>query len=245
MADRFLPDLRAQRHLSERGGSGVVPRQAAAPVHAPGAMPTSPTTLTMDELWGMLDPRVQARIIERAGRIHTRFTYEDTPGRVVAVVLGDRGLVMAQPTVNRSGGPATALTQLGAQPGTERSMQVDADTSTERHFAPTAANAATPVRPPLPLPADFAGFLGNLPARVQELVQDPFIGTTRDLQCDHYYTTSSRGHGIGGSTMQTWCYLTDRRTVTFAWGTGFAVGGSFAQARWRQTCVRFTVARPS
>jgi hypothetical protein len=244
MDDRFLPDFHRAGDLAPRNAADLMPHDPRTAVHAPGEMPTQPMSQTGDDLWERLDARVRARIVERAGRIHTRYAYEPEPGRIAAVVLGDGGLIVAQPITKPSGGPATALTQLRTRPGTARSVQVDADTAAERQ----AARPTGPVSPPAPasgrsLPADFTGFLGNLPARVQHLMQEPFIGSPAHLQCDHYYFISaSSGRGIGARTMHTWCYLTDRREVTFAWGTAFTTGASFAAARWRQTCVRFSVA---
>jgi hypothetical protein len=248
VADQFLPQRYAAGQVAPHGGGAVNPYQAAAATHAPGDLHLAPASRTMDECWELLSPKVRQRMLERAGQVVDRWLYVDHNDRVAGVLLGSRGLVTAEPTYNASGGHATAVQVLAAEPGSARSVQVDADTTVER-YAPMGGSPGRPAvtAPTLAgrLPADFVAFLGNLPARAQTLLQDPFVGTARPLYCDHYYRETGPAQGAGGRTLRVWCYLTDRRRVTFASGHGFTFGATFVAAVWQLTCRRFDVAGPA
>lgn len=246
MADQFLPQRYADNPLAHRGGA-VDPYRAPSAVHAPGALHLSPTSRTMDECWELLSPKVRQRIIDRAGPVIERWVYPNAEDRICCVVLGVRGLVTAEPTYNASGGHATAVQLLAARPDSVRSVQVNADTTAER-YRPASGRPEAPAPGGSPLaprlPADFTAFLGNLPARAQTLLQEPFGRTAQPLYCDHYYREAGPSHGVGAKTLRVWCYLTDRRRVTFAAGHGVTYGPSFEAAGWHLTCWRFDIAGP-
>jgi hypothetical protein len=83
--------------------------------------------------------------------------------------------------------------------------------------------------------------LGNLPARAQQLLQDPFLGGTRPLQFEYFYLRTSGGRGLSGATLQWWCYLTDLRALTFAAGVGHGLREGRGPESWDLTCWRVSV----
>ena len=231
--------------VARRDGGSLAPHQRVdGSVHAPGDLHLSAAVRMPDECWEMLSPQVRERIAARAGSIVDRWAYEDAQDRVSAVVLGERGLVTVEPTVNREGGRASAIQVLSAQAGSVRSMRVVEDTSISRYAPGAVTPAGSDTRQAglaARLPADFVDFLGNFPARAQLLVQEPFLSQGGPVYCDHYYTQSGPAQGAGLKTLRVWCYLTDRRRVTFASGQATTYGPSFISAQWQVTCWRFDV----
>jgi hypothetical protein len=231
-----------------RPASGAVAgyHDAQLDVHTPGELYLEPG-LSPDECWELLSPNVRDRVLARAGRIVERWAYQAGDDRVAVVALGERGLVTVEPTVNARGGPASSVQLLAAATGSARSVQIAEDTAAARHATPATYPPSQGYggarRPEIAdrLPPDFVKFLGNLPARAQSLLQDPFTTGNEALYCDHFYRQAGASQSAGLKTLRVWCYLTDRRRVTFLSGQGVTYGLSFAAARWHLTCWRFDV----
>src|SRR5262249_32019368 len=141
MAGQHLPQRYQPGSVSRREGAALSPYQGGdRDVHAPGALHLKPTTTGIEEGWALLNAKVRERVLTRAGRVVEKRAYEEVDGRICAVVLGERGLVTVEPTVNDTGGLASSVQLLAARPGSVRSVQVAADTTTERYATAGSAH---------------------------------------------------------------------------------------------------------
>jgi hypothetical protein len=216
------------------GGLPAVGRPASAPIHAPGEMPFGDPIPTREELWEQLSPAVRARIDQRVGRI-VEWWANEVDGRPSVVVFGTHGLVVVEPTVNGTGAQATRLSTIALDAASFRSVRVTGPALWRPPAATPKGGSGAPDDP------ELAAMLGHLPARAQQLLQDPFLGGGRPLQFEYFYLRTSGGRGLAGATLQWWCYLTDLRTLTFAAGVGHGLREGRGPESWDLTCWRVTV----
>ncbi len=167
-------------------------------------------------------------------------------GRIRAVVFGQPALVVLEPTIGTAGQPATRISKIWLDTASMRHVKISESGATPGSVESLAGQAGGPALTSLSgrLSADAAGLLGQLPAKAQRLLQDPFVGSpaSRIDHEFHYYRTGP-GHGIGGANLQTWCYLTDRRTLTFCAGVGYGYHEPHPPTSWALTCWRVDVRR--
>jgi hypothetical protein len=243
-----LPERFHGTRPTTRGQSGypAVPRQPA-PRYQPGSLDFDHSTATPEELWAQLSEAVKARVNARTGKV-VQWWASSTDSRVSAVVFGTDALVMVEPTVNSAGGRVNRVSSIALDPTSFRHVRVQAPGSPG---APAGTRPAPEPASPKSerleriLQPDLAGLLGHLPARAQELLQDPFLGHQDDIRYGYYYLRTddgSGGRGIGGATLRVWCYLTDLRTVTFAAGVGHGFRDGAGANEWDVTCWRAAVA---
>ncbi len=249
----------------DQGGRHLTPRQSqagpAAPLHDPRELRFGGSVGTREELWEQLSEPVRQRVRERAGETIEWWAarYGD---RVSAVVFGTRALIVLEPTVNAAGRPATEVSTVVLDEASFRSARVTGESTPAGPAGPAGtpiAQARAPQQPPPPrqqshqqlpsqspqqhqLSADMSGFLGQLPPRAQQLLQDPFAAPAGRLRYDFYYYMAHRGHGFGGGTLHVWCYLADNRTATFCAGVGHGYRDGGGAASWELTCWRAAVA---
>jgi hypothetical protein len=121
-------------------------------------------------------------------------------------------------------------------------------TNQPNQTAPPREPGSPPRQRPAPGTALFrhlgdgiSGFLGQLPTRAQQLLQDPFLDASNELRYDYFFYRTGHGHNIGGATLYVWCYLTDLRTVTFCAGQGRGYRAPSGPASWELTCWRADV----
>jgi hypothetical protein len=180
----------------------------------------------------LLRARVGGEIIDWWAR------HEDG-GRVSAAVLGPSSLALAVPISKDDGGKAFRIERTRFVPDSLRVVEV----------AENVPPAARPGRiEPAGIPklgrvlsAQMRGFLGNLPPRLQALVQEPFRPEP-GLACDFYYELSAE---LNSTTWWFGCYLSDGRTLTFASGTRTSMRGApEGSGRWDAACHRATVVPP-
>jgi hypothetical protein len=177
-------------------------------------------------------------------------------GRINAVILGTRALITLDPTINDSGRPATQIKVIPLDEASLRSARVTGHRGgpSGTHLGQQGPNAPTrstqPGDPPtMPTTGltqrighDMSGFLGQLPARAQHLMQDPFAGTSNELVRDYSYRRRGDSHNINGATLYIWGYITDYRRVTFCAGVGHGYRESAGPSLWDLTCWRLDVA---
>jgi hypothetical protein len=84
----------------------------------------------------------------------------------------------------------------------------------------------------------MAGLLGLLPERAQHLLQEPFLNTDGELLQNCHATLTEAETSASGDTIQIWCYLTDRQTVTFCAGAGRDYREGVGAASWELNCWR-------
>jgi hypothetical protein len=198
---------------------------------------------------------VHEKVNRRLGRLLQWWAAENDD-RVSAVMLGTRAFIVLSPIVNEAGKPATEINTIELNETSFRSAFV-----TETHGAtpPGAADVnqtaprSEPGNPPrqrhVPTRAlvrhlddGISGFLGQLPTRAQQLLQDPFLNASNELRYDYFFYRTGRGHNIGGATLYVWCYFTDLRTITFCAGQGRGYQAPRGPASWELTCWRADVA---
>ncbi|WBB80555.1 hypothetical protein O7606_03975 [Micromonospora sp. WMMD882] len=92
----------------------------------------------------------------------------------------------------------------------------------------------------LGLGPEFTAVLGLLPARAQQLLQDPFLTGPRPLRGDWYVSYAGNPAGLGGAVVRLWCYLTDERSLTFCSGVGHGYRDGAGARSWEATCWRAT-----
>lgn len=263
--DGRTPASRPDR-LPVRGGS-------AAPIHQPGDLHWTGSSSTREQCWELLSPAVRERVNQRMGDL-LEWWATDHDGQVTAVVLGTRALIALEPTVNANGKPATKLNVVHIDESSFRSVRVNEaagapppdgqqsrlQTGPRRPAPPTGtprsgpapASGSRPGVAPSPgaaltrtLDENTSSFLGMLPPRAQQLLQDPFLHAPQQLQYDHFYYRTGTGRGLGGATLHVWCYLTDHRTLTFCAGRGHGYREGGTVSSWELTCWRAsTTARP-
>jgi hypothetical protein len=248
LVDDRLPDRYEPRTAAS--SAGRVPARAgdaAAPIHRPAELRFGGSAATREELWSRLSPTVQEKVNQRVGRV-LQWWATDNQGPVCATVLGTRALVIVSPATGRDGAPATEISTIGLAEESFRSVSIN-----EPHAAaapapvppPRAAPGAGPGQPVVPLAGQLdhamAGFLGQLPRRAQQLVQDPFVGAPQDLRYDYYFYRSGKGHGVAGATLYVWCYFTDLRQLTSCAGEGRGYREATGPTRWDLTCWRAQV----
>jgi hypothetical protein len=130
-----------------------------------------------------------------------------------------------------------------------RLLRFAADSLTEvtwRQTEETSAaqgNSASGEQPTSPLAtcltADFSGFLGNLPDKAQELIQELYAPQP-DLAYDYHYERSAE---LSEKTWQFWCYLADDQVLTLCSGKKTTQRtASAGQAKWKVTCYRAAIA---
>lgn len=221
----------------------------AAPVHTAGDLRFTESVGTREEVWDRFGAKVRDRVNARVGQV-VEWWATDVGGRNSAVVLGTGAFVTVEPTVNAAGGPAYEIRALRLDESTFRRAPVT-EAGAGRTAVPTGGGAGAPgSRPGAPAPApadrlgaDMSGFLGHLPARAQHLLQEPFAGDHDDLWCDYFYFRSGTGGGLGGAALRVWCYLANKRYVTFAAGVGHGYRRDSGATSWELTCWRAEVLR--
>lgn len=246
--DNRAPTARERRAL--------VHSPSDAPIYQPGELRFGGSSATREELWRRLSPAVHDKVNQRLGRL-LEWWAADYDGRVSAVVLGTRALIVIEPTVNTAGSPATEISAIRLNESSFRTVRITAGAESRVVGASrpgAVSSAGFPSRPGEPsargdaaltryLNDGMRGFLGQLPKRAQELLQDPFLTAETAPRHDYYYyRRTSSEQAIGGTTLNVWCYLSDRATVTYCAGVGHGYRQSIGATAWELTCWRAEIA---
>lgn len=213
---------------------------AGAPVHRPGEL-SFQDAVDVDEAWSRLSPAVQERAGRDAGRILGRWAWVTGPGHVSAILLGTHALVRATPARGSSGRPAHVVETVRLNPSTARSAAVHEDTAGRQRQQYGVAHGGGAADPIILPDSGMAEFLGHLPARAQQLLQDPFLGTGAAPRGEYHYLQTTSGQGFGRRTLQVFCYLFDARWLTCVTGQAVTYGQTFDAADWELTCRRMAV----
>jgi len=256
MADDRSLVRRDRSDPANRSPGLPVPRGTSnAPVHQRGSLQWSSVVTDREACWDRLSAGVRQRVADRLGDLLEWWAME-SDGGVSAAVLGTRALIVVTPTLNPAGRPASKLVTIELDERSLRSVQIREATSPLGtgpllgSLSPGRPAGARPGDRPGQRPAsagssisgrlgsDMAGFLGLLPPRAQQLMQDPFLTGTAALSCDNFAYRRGVGQSLAGATIQVWGYLTDRRAVTFCAGLGRTYQDDSGAASWELTCWR-------
>lgn len=235
-----------------RPGSRSPAHRAAdgsGPVHTASSLNFTESVGTREQVWDRLGPKIQEKVNARIGRV-VEWWATDVNGRNAAAVLGTQAFVTVEPTVNAAGNPAHEIRTLKLDESTFRRATVTAAATppppaSRAPAGPGSGPGSAPGAPATPLTSrldgGMTGFLGNLPARAQQLLQEPFLTDDGELWHDFYYFRTGSPHALNGSTLRVWCYLANRRYVTFAAGTGHGYRYDTGPRSWEVTCWRAEV----
>jgi hypothetical protein len=214
------------------------------PTYQGSGLPLGSSRPTREETWAAMSAKIRDRLGELAGDVLEWFTEEESSSvenRPRAVVLGTRAFCIAEPRIDSAGRPVYVLNRYEFVPGSHKKIQVEHRPGRDNVAAPKAAAGA---KGPLPQPSDLglstrdAGQLGNLPPKVQELLQAPFSAKDPVRRCEYWYR--GRPHRLDIYML----VLAGRHFVTAAIGTQqVPVGHTVANAHWNLTCHRFAVER--
>ncbi len=207
--------------------------RTSSPVHTAGSLTFDHDHPGREVLWNRLHERVRDMISAKAGELLDWWASE-RDGRVSVVALGRQALVTATPTQKSAGGFATEVVSIGLDWTTHQTARVNGAPASPAKVD----GAAGPAVPLGALNADLTGALGHLPARAQELLQQPFLNASAPVLYDYFYLRTGHERGLGGATLQLWCYLTDKREVTFASGIGRGYHPDRGVTQWELTCWR-------
>lgn len=239
-------------------GRSVVPRTSATPAASGGRLPARvqpdvpflPGELGYDydhggreDAWRRITLRVQELLRTRVGgEIIDWWARQEESGRVSATVLGPSGLALATPITKDDGGKAFRVELTKIVPDSLRVVDVAEDSyrAPDRDAGGTAGNGqgGTPKLSGVLTPG-MRSFLGNLPPRLQKLVQEPFSPEPGLAYGFSYELTAQL------NTTVWWfgCYLSDGRSLTFASGIRTSSRGQPAgSGHWDAACHRASVA---
>jgi hypothetical protein len=239
-----------------------VPRGSSnAPIHQPRSIHWTGSATTREECWDRLSVRVRDRVADRLGELIEWWATE-SDGGIKAVALGTRALILVTPTLNQAGRPASKLVTVNLDENSFRSAQIrEAMPPRGSGYAARSDTGREPATGERPgerpgdtaasqltrrLDPNMAGFLGLLPTRAQQLLQDPFLYGDAELSFDTHAYRSGRSQGLASTTIRTWCYLTDKRALTFCAGLGRDYNDNSGATGWELTCWRAdTTGRPA
>jgi hypothetical protein len=199
---------------------------------------------TRDQSWAAMSPKIRDRMSALAGDVIEWFAWHDpysSETRPRAVVLGTQALCIAEPRIDPTGRAVYELNRYEFAPGSHKSIAV-------QHRPGSGGVAAQKIAQPgasLPrvnsgigLASHETGQLGNLPPKVQELLQAPFSPKNPVRRCEYWYT--GRPHRLDAYMF----VLAGRHFVTAAVGTQqVPVAHTVANAHWNLTCHRLAVER--
>jgi hypothetical protein len=229
----------SDRPAVQRGGGAVRPQTGAVPLHQAGDMGLDSDEKLRQECWETIGERTRERLMERAGGVIDWFARRDASspdGRSYAVVFGDKGLSIAEPRIGTDHRPVYAVSAFVFAPASLRHVQVDH--RPPPHATAASSGAAPSGRTDLGLSSAAQGLLGNLPPRVQQLLQAPFAAGQPVLSCNWAY------QGFEHRLNMFMLYLAGPQDVTVATGTKTVPAGhTVATAHWSLTCYRASVAR--
>ena len=192
-----------------------------------------------------MSAKIQSRLAELAGDVIEWFASSDpyaSENRPRAVLLGTRALCIAEPRIDPTGRPVYELNRYEFVSDSHKAVPVEHrpgrhDAAVAKVTAQTGPFLQQP-RSELGLSPRETGQLGNLPPKVQELLQAPFSSKDPVRRCEYWY--SGRANRLDMYMF----VLAGRHFVTAAMGTQqVPVGHTAANAHWNLTCHRLTVDR--
>jgi hypothetical protein len=190
-----------------------------------------------ERAWEKLGSNAQRVLRSRVGgEIIEWWASLNSDGKCHAVALGSAGLCEANPLTTREG---KRVHRIKTVPFVPDSLTSFTWRQTEDSSTPDgdSADSEETTTPPLAsyLSGEFCGFLGNLPARAQKLIQEPYTPRP-DLVGGYYCQLDS---DLSETAWGFWCYLADNRILTFCSGSKVTQRAApRGQASWKMTCYR-------
>ena len=237
-----LPVPIADRLPAPRGASAVANRSLSAPVHAGNGLPLAPNPLR-DECWTDFErraPKLVRRIDALTGELLDWYACLDPEagdGRSKAVVIGTKGMCVAEPRLDVGSKPVYSFSYYIFDPSSHITIPIE--------YAPMTAgpgkSSASHTLARHIEQAQIVGLttrgksqMGNLPISAQRFLQTPFLrGDAVLREICHYEGFPTRMDlflmALAGS-----------KTVTFVTGKNFRPANS-AERNWSLLAHRLTV----
>jgi hypothetical protein len=218
-------------------GALAHPRQL--PVYERAAPSWKDAPLTREECLQLVPVKVRDTVFERIGASIEWWATDLNSDGITLVAFGSKALVVVTPATGREGKPAFKVETIHLDERSRRRGRIQEVARTAPKAAPAQEETALQrrLRP-------MRQFLGLLPPRAQELMQEPFLGGTAELDNDFLIFKHGAVDATGGSTVNLWGYITDRRVLTVCSGFGYGYRDGTGVSSWDLNCWRVdTVAR--
>lgn len=217
---------------------GALAHPGQTPVHERAAPSWTDAPLTREECLQRLPVKVRDTVFERVGASIEWWATDLGGNGITLVAFGSKALVVVMPAPGRDGRPAFKL----------ETVHLDEKTRCKAHLQEAASPVGAPAGKgragPAQRMATMARFLGLLPPRAQELMQEPFLGGTDRLDSDYLIFRHGPADAPAGCTISLWGYITDRRMLTVCSGAGYGYRDGTGVRSWDLNCWRVeTVAR--
>lgn len=222
--------------------TGALAFPGHTPVHERKAPVWTDAPLTREECLQLLPSKVRETAFERIGAsIEWWATDLSNHEGIMLVAFGSKALVVVTPAAGREGKPAFKL----------ETIQLEEKSRRKAHLKEVASQAPPAgAKPPQGVgQADLARrmtsmhrFLGLLPSRAQQLMQEPFAGGTDELDTDYLIFRYGASETSSGAQVHLWGYITDRRVLTVCSGVGYGYRDGTGASSWDLNCWRVETA---
>lgn len=228
-----------ERSLARRP-TGALAHPGQTPVYERAAPSWKDAPLTREECLQLVPVRVRDTVFERVGASIEWWATDLNSDGITLVAFGSKALVVVTPALGKEGKPAFKVETIHLEEKSRRRARVQ-----------EVATAAAPKAPAQPAQGRTAlerrlrpmrEFLGLLPPRAQELMQEPFLRGTAELDNDFLIFKHGAVDATGGSTISMWGYITDRRVLTLCSGFGYGYRDGTGVTSWDLNCWRVETA---
>lgn len=223
--------------------SGALARPGQTPVHGRAAPPWTEAPLTREECLQLLPVKVRDTVFERIGASIEWWASDIGSDGITLVAFGSKALVIVSPATplpGREGKPAFKVETIHLEEKSRRRGRIQE----------VAISAPVSKPPPSDVGqarlskrlASIRPFLGMLPPRAQELMQEPFLDGTGKLDTDYLIFRHGPVDAPGGTMVSLWGYITDLRVLTLCSGVGHGYRDDAGMVSWDLNCWRVNTA---
>jgi hypothetical protein len=224
--------------------TGALAHPGQTPTHQRAVPAWTDAPLTREDCLQLMPVKVRDTAFERIGASIEWWATDLNNDGVMLVAFGTKALVVVTPATGREGKPAFKVETIHLEEATRRKAHIQETASampvsaTPARKAPQGAGQADLTR----RMASMHRFLGLLPPRAQELMQEPFMGGTDRLDTDYLIFRYGQETAAAGAVVHLWGYVTDRRVLTVCSGLGHGYRDGSGVASWDLNCWRVETA---
>jgi len=219
--------------------SGALAHPGQTPVHDRAAPSWTEAPLTREECLQRLPVKVRDAVFERVGASIEWWATDLGGNGITLVAFGSKALVVVSPVPGSDGKPAFKLETIHLDDKSRRKGHIqEVAGQPALRKAPSGVGQASLAKRLSPM----RQFLGLLPPRAQELMQEPFLGGTAELDTDYLIFRHGAADAPGGTMVSLWGYITDRRMLTLCSGVAHGYRDGTGVASWDLNCWRVETA---
>lgn len=219
--------------------TGALAHPGQTPTHERAVPAWTDAPLTREDCLQRIPVKVRDTVFERIGASIDWWATDLNNDGVTLVAFGAKALVVVTPATGREGKPAFKLETIHLEETTRRKAHLQEMASpVPLKKASQGAGEAGLARRMAPMHR----FLGLLPPRAQELMQEPFVGGTDRLDTDYLIFRYGQEDAAAGAVVHLWGYITDRRVLTVCSGLGHGYKDGSGVASWDLNCWRVETA---